>query len=742
MITLTDDDYRVVQQVVLDIRVRFEIYDKDNKYINSIDGNVINGSCSIDAESDIRRSFSITIFPDYRSKLIIDEQGYIWIDKMVYIYIGIIDMQTGEPREWKFGEFYFTNINTTYDPVTNQMSINCSDMMILLDGSKNGELGQLKISYPAYEENEEGIPTHYNTIRNAVIDTISQLGRIKEFEIDDIGEYNAMPLYNPDYLQYRLESMVELPDGSMQEMWNTIPYDQEFSAGTTVLNIISTFRDLYPNYETYFDENGIFCMNMIPSGDEDPVIIDNSFFQKVYISENTSIDLTTVRNISHVWGQVLETDFYADSSTYDNNTYSVEIEGYTDEEHTNYKNGDRIAFRVTEAETLNTYYTESVNYNNYTYTALYDNYPNKIDTEKEISFLAPASNEIEEVYIIINSFEPIPIYKMNTSNPIDIQTIKKNDRVFLKIVSVGDDNYVAYYMDTIPTLGDLYVKVNELEAIPLYDENTELPLKRSQLETDNIYVFKIKSKHVSGENIFRAYWLGSWQAQGIVALVDNTKGADLLYVPTTLKINEDITEGFFNVEDGNFYAKRTWNEEERKYIYEDEYKKVINMVYYQRDIDVYYRVVRRYSEQYFRDVYACPSIRLKVIPGSPFTCQKIGEYMDVMTDDKNITSSSLAVSRADWEVYKQARLTDSISLTTTLCPFADVNIKVSYKRHDLNYINYYIVKNISHDLSGGTTTWQLMKFYPLYERGHMTHGQIKDANFTHGELSFYQYETI
>ena len=216
MKTLTNEDYRIVQQPVLDIRLRFEIYDKNKEYINSIDGNVINGSGTIDAESDIRRSFSITIYPDYRSKLIIDEQGYIWIDKYVHIYIGIIDMQTGESYEWKFGEFLFTNVNTTYDPVTNQMSINCSDLMSLLDGSKNGELGQLQIIYPAYEEDENGTPTHYNTIRNAVIDTISQLGRINEFEIDEIGEYNAMPLYNPNYIQYRIESMVELPDGSMQ----------------------------------------------------------------------------------------------------------------------------------------------------------------------------------------------------------------------------------------------------------------------------------------------------------------------------------------------------------------------------------------------------------------------------------------------------------------------------------------------------------------------------------------------
>ena len=741
MKTLTNEDYRIVQQPVLDIRLRFEIYDKNKEYINSIDGNVINGSGTIDAESDIRRSFSITIYPDYRSKLIIDEQGYIWIDKYVHIYIGIIDMQTGESYEWKFGEFLFTNVNTTYDPVTNQMSINCSDLMSLLDGSKNGELGQLQIIYPAYEEDENGTPTHYNTIRNAVIDTISQLGRINEFEIDEIGEYNAMSLYNPNYIQYRIESMVELPDGSMQEMWDTIPYDQEFSSGTTVLTILNTFRDLYPNYESYFNENGVFCMNMIPSGDEDPVMIDDDFFQKIYISENTSIDLTTVRNVSHVWGQVLETDFYADTSTYADNIYSIEIEGYTDDENKNYKNGDRIAFRVTDAGSINGYFTDRVNLFGNVFTAYFKDYPEQIDLDKQVSFVAPDYNSTEETYLVINNFNPIPIYKNGTTEFINVHTIGKGNTVVVSL-AIKNGILVGNYLDTNTAASEIYVKVNDLKPIPIYDENTEQPLKREQLEVDNIYVFKIKSKYINAKNIFRAYWLGSWQAQGICALVGNAKGGDLLYVGSTLKIDDDVTEGFFNVEDGEFYATRTWNEDDNKYIYSDKYEKVLNMVYYQRDIDVYYRVVRRYSEQYFRDVYACPSVRLKVIPDSPFTCQKIGEYMDVMTDDKNITSSSLAVSRADWEVYKQARLTDSISLTTTLCPFADVNIKVAYRRHDLNKENPYIVKNISHDFSGGTTTWQLMRFYPLYERNHMTHGQIKEADYTHGELSLYQYEDI
>ena len=89
--------------------------------------------------------------------------------------------------------------------------------------------------------------------------------------------------------------------------------------------------------------------------------------------------------------------------------------------------------------------------------------------------------------------------------------------------------------------------------------------------------------------------------------------------------------------------------------------------------------------------------------------------MSVYIDETNLTSDALAVSRAEYELYLKARLTDSISITTKLAPFVDVNLKVGYRRQDNGVFEHYVIKSISHDLSGGTTTWQLMHFYPLYK---------------------------
>lgn len=676
MITLTDDDFRVVKQRVLDIRLKLEIYDRYDNYINEITGNVINGSGTIDAESDIRRTFTVEVHPDYKSRIIINEQGYIWIDKFVRISVGIVSERDGDIRWWKFGKFVFTNTNTTYDATNDRLSINCSDLMSTLDGSKNGELGQLTIQYPAYKEydpegddnyytedvtysgvtyhlsipgytkytpldyilfripnnnasdckiqindlypipiinkytldpiasdtliagriysffisNDQAIltssndipevvwgePINYYTIRDAVLTTVGQLGRIPRdtCNVDDIGEYDAMPMYNPNWETYRQQ----------WPLWNNIPFDQEFSCGTTVLNILTTFRDLYPNYEAYFDEEGSFCMNMIPSGDEDEPVLENSFFQPLYISENTSIDLSTIRNVCHVWGQVFDPDYFATTSTFENNTYIATIDGYEE----GYMTGDQIAITVS-----------------------------------------------------------------------------------------GTNQYA-------PSLN-----INNFGVVPILDDDTHQSLAEGKMLGGQTYVLKIKKKYEDGDYHVQAFLQGQWQVQGIVALVDSPNGSDEIYHTTS---GTDV---------------------------------------------------RKYSIEYFQDVYACPSVKLRVIPTSPFTCQRIGEYMDVYTDEKNITSDSLALQRGDWEVYKQARLQDSISLTTSLVPFADVNIKVRYRRHDLDSSYAYIVKNISHNFEGGTTTWQLMRFYPLYERNHgYTHNQLRNTPFTYDGLQAFTYDYL
>ena len=108
----------------------------------------------------------------------------------------------------------------------------------------------------------------HNFIRDAIIYTVGQLGRISAIQVEDVGEYKGLEAKNPNgYIEYR----------NANPTWNCVPYDLEFSSGDTVLSILTTLRDLYPNYETFFDINNIFVCQMKPSGYDDDIVLSNDY---------------------------------------------------------------------------------------------------------------------------------------------------------------------------------------------------------------------------------------------------------------------------------------------------------------------------------------------------------------------------------------------------------------------------------------------------------------------------------
>lgn len=335
---ITQEDLSIVLQqsaAKQTMKFKIEVLDENLKIIGNIECGLTSGSMSINAESDIRRSANFIVQPTLTEHIKLTETSLLWLNKDIRISVGLYNPRAKQYKYYPLGCYVYTDTSGTYDAVTNQLTVNCSDFMKKLDGTKNGQLGALLISYPAYEENPEtGEIIKYNIIRNAVIETLERLAGITNHRIDDIGEFYAMPEYNDDWQKYREENA---------DTWNTIPFDQEFSAGCSVLSILTTFRDLYPNYEMYFDmENNTFICQMVPSCYEDDIYLDNTFIQRVLISENTAVDMTTVRNVCEVWGQTIETDFYTESCTYSGNVYSATVNGYDSK----YYNGDTVAIKI------------------------------------------------------------------------------------------------------------------------------------------------------------------------------------------------------------------------------------------------------------------------------------------------------------------------------------------------------------------------------------------------------------
>ncbi len=319
----------------LDLKI--EVFDQDQKIIGTIHG-VVSGSMSINGESDIRRTASFVVQPTLTEQLRLTEKSLLWLNKDLRLSVGLYDIRAKQYEYYPLGSYVYTDTSGTYDATTNRLTINCADFMKKLDGTKNGQLGALRIRYPAYQEDAEtGEVIQYHKIRDAVIETLEHLAKITNYRIDDMGEAKAMPEYNRDWQTYREEH---------ETTWNAIPFDQEFSSGCSILSILTAFRDLYPNYEMFFDmETNAFICQLKPMCYEDDLYLDHSFLKRVLISENTSVDMTTVRNICEVWGNVIDVDYYIEECAYSEHIYSASISGY----ESGYENGDVIGLKIPAA---------------------------------------------------------------------------------------------------------------------------------------------------------------------------------------------------------------------------------------------------------------------------------------------------------------------------------------------------------------------------------------------------------
>lgn len=345
---ITTEDMRLITQPEIHCYVRIDVLNDNKTIISSLEGIIAGGTNNITSESDIRRTFSFTIVPTRSQDIKVNETSFIWLNKAIRLQVGIEDIRTKEIKYWNQGYFLYTDTSGQYDASTNTLQVNCADFMVLFDGSRNGNLGQYQILIQAYkEDNNTGEVLEYHYIRDAIITTLNQLGRITEMQIEDIGEYKGLESRNPNgYQEYR----------AANKTWNCVPYDLEFSSGDTVLSILTTLRDLYPNYEMFFDENNVFICRMKPSGYDDMIVLNNEQIQSILLAEdteNSSLSFSEVKNISEVWGEVIEADYYTESGvTYVNNVYIVPNEDYIGEtpvSEAHYYNGDIIAFNVPAA---------------------------------------------------------------------------------------------------------------------------------------------------------------------------------------------------------------------------------------------------------------------------------------------------------------------------------------------------------------------------------------------------------
>ena len=269
---ITSGQFATALQNIQSRYIKIELLNYQFQTVDSLEGICTSGSISIDANADIRRTGSITlVIKDGTFQ--VESGSQVWLDKFARIWVGTASLRTGEIEYVNCGLFIIDAPTYKYDASTNTLTLSLLDLMAKLTGIRNGYLPGVPVVLSAGEN-----------IRQAIIDTLV-LGGFTKYVVE------------------------EAPSPG------TIPNDLEFSQGATIYDLLAGLRDIYPGYEIFFDVNGVFYYKPIPSGREEPVLVDDTTWQNVVVSEQVVIDFQNVKNVIEVYGRTHDPAHFSTKTT-------------------------------------------------------------------------------------------------------------------------------------------------------------------------------------------------------------------------------------------------------------------------------------------------------------------------------------------------------------------------------------------------------------------------------------------
>lgn len=681
MINIGAEDYNVLKQQYIKKYIRLELLDFQYNIVDELSGNMTKCSINVDSNSDLRRSCDLG-FVVTTSTFDIKAGSKLWLDKFVRPYVGYENMRTGEIQWYNQGIYLVNNPQWSYNASTNEISMQALDLMSKLTGLRNGNL--------------EGIPTKIakdENVREAIIKTI-ELGGFTKYICEEC----------------------KTKDGTIVP----VPYDIEIDVGGTIYDILTGLRDIMPNYQIYFDINGVFHYEPIPLAYDDPVLIDDDLFNNVLISENINTDFESVKNYVEVLGHTWDVDYYSPS---DKTTVSGGTITPTFADLKELQNDTAVGITLP---------SDIVNVDKITINFLGSNDVVDIDDKpikslsKNIEWIFKAEADVEEP-LLPSGYTQVKYIQSDGAQYIDTGFKPNQDtRV------VGDMQFMTNTSDKESALFGYRVSINS-QQYNFYQYNGAMrsPYNNSAGYTTTLSTDKIsidKNKNVTSVNgvITSNVSYASFQCSGNMYLfglnlngsLSATQGSRRIY---TCKIydndtlirdfipckNPDGVIGMYDIVNSQFYQ----NSGPDEFVAGDEVGPVQNMKFW-RFMGHQQAQATSYDNN--------PSSPFYV--GDPIGSSSVGRIRIVLYGGEydNIYSDDLAKQRADFEIYQRSRLNDSISMETIPIPWMDANIVISHRFGQKQEPSKYIVKSFSVDYAtGGTMTINAISWYPYYEESEV-----------------------
>lgn len=298
MLNITQDDYNIIKQKNTERYIRLNLLDFNYNVVDELSGNMLSCSVRCDADSDLRRSCNVS-FVVTDSGFEVGAGNRIFLDRYIQLYIGLKNIYTQEIQWYNQGIYLIDAPSYEYNATTHTLSFAGLDLMSKLTGARNGQLPGMTTVIKQGEN-----------VRQAIISTLA-LGGFTKYIVEECKVGNSI---------------------------QPVPYDIQIDQGGYVFDILSKLRDIMPKYQMYFDVNGVFHYEPIPSGEDEPVLITDDIWTSVVTGETINTDFTTVKNYIEVYGRTHEVQYYDANPTVVRNhpivaVLSLNIVGYQDSDY-------------------------------------------------------------------------------------------------------------------------------------------------------------------------------------------------------------------------------------------------------------------------------------------------------------------------------------------------------------------------------------------------------------------------
>lgn len=630
-------------QSIRNIDCKLFVLDYDYTILDEISGKTESVSLNVDAESDIRRTANINIVLKDDSRQTNSNIFYwqvgnpYWFDKYIQIYVAIQDVNTQE-YVWVNEGIYMVNSPTiSYDATTNSLSFEAVDLMSKMTGLRNGQLEGMTYTIPAG-----------STITGALKTLLVEQG------------FDKYIIFTPPY--------------------DYVPEEINIDIGGTTYDLLRALRDINANWEMFFDVDGVFHFQQIPSGKvivdpesgeegEPTPVIDQTMWDKLNVSYNLDTNFEDVKNYIEVLGKVHEPSEYGtvtieDSvlnmkltniiASYLNNVWIVGIPVIATE-------------GATQPEALATPITQIV--------------------IKDMASTDVANITLDTPIIAANEYYCVKL----TFNDTMCETCEYLGALQPRAVAFENNPESPFYVGTSTQYESAYGNVVDFAS-----ENEDYIVEFSPAIAGSTMTLNL-SPWCTASNFNAANIGDTWKFKLNIESLSQ-------YI---------VTMGITMGGSTDTYSIRNMANERISLDYAQDYLLIATKVS---------STTLQFNVMY----YPMPASVLPMSTTSVLNLPKFNKQVRMVCagdEYDNIYSDSLAEQRARYEIYLRSRVHDSINITSVPIYWLEVNDIIEYNlpNSDSETTDLWLVKSFNTDIStSGTQSISAIRYYPLYADISMT----------------------